>query len=192
VLTEHLKNTRRLFAEDKLLFEKTKSGKKGFFLPNRQFSEKKLSDLVPSHLQRKEVAEFPELSEPELIRHFVNLSRKNFSVDTHFYPLGSCTMKYNPKIHEDIASLDGFSWINPFQSEDEIQGILQIFYELGRSLCELTGMYEFTLQPAAGAHGELCGMMLTRAYHASCGERKRHLVLVPDSSHGTNPASAAQ
>ena len=181
-----------LFDGNQLLFEKSKSGKKGFFLPERRFPEKKFADSVPSHFQRKESAEFPELTEPELIRHFVNLSRKNFSVDTHFYPLGSCTMKYNPKIHEDVAALEGFSWINPSQSEDELQGILQIFYELGRSLCELTGMHEFTLQPAAGAHGELCGMMLTRAYHASRGETKRHLVLVPDSSHGTNPASAAQ
>ena len=175
----------------KLLFEKSKSGKQGLFMPERQFPDKKLSGLIPAHFQRKDAAEFPELSEPELIRHFVNLSRKNFSVDTHFYPLGSCTMKYNPKIHEDIAALEGFSWINPSQSEGELQGVLQIFYELGRALCELTGMHEFTLQPAAGAHGELCGMMLTRAYHAARGEQKRHLVLVPDSSHGTNPASAA-
>jgi len=101
-------------------------------------------------------------------------------------------MKYNPKIHEDVASLDGFAWLNPSQTEDQVQGILQIFHELSRALCELTGMDEFTLQPAAGAHGELCGMMLTRAYHHSRGEGKRHQVLVPDSSHGTNPASAAQ
>ena len=174
----------------KLLFEKSKSGKEGVFLPNRKFQED-FSKLIPDSLQRKQAGELPEITEPELVRHFVNLSKKNFSVDTHFYPLGSCTMKYNPKIHEDVASLDGFAWVNPNQSEDQIQGTLQIFYELSRALCELTGMHEFTLQPAAGAHGELCGMMLTRAYHNSRGEGKRHQVLVPDSSHGTNPASAA-
>ncbi len=179
-------------SESKLLFEKSKSGKEGVFLPQRKFPEKDFSQLIPAALQRKEAAELPEVTEPELVRHFVNLSKKNFSVDTHFYPLGSCTMKYNPKIHEDVAALDGFAWVNPSQPEDQIQGTLQIFYELSRALCELTGMYEFTLQPAAGAHGELCGMMLTRAYHESRGEGKRHIVLVPDSSHGTNPASAAQ
>ena len=179
-------------SDSKLLFEKSRSGREGLFLPRRKFQEQDFSQSIPAHLQRKDPGEFPEITEPELVRHFVNLSKKNFSVDTHFYPLGSCTMKYNPKIHEDIASLDGFAWLNPSQPEDQVQGMLQVFYELGRALCELTGMDEFTLQPAAGAHGELCGMMLTRAYHNSRGEGKRHQVLVPDSSHGTNPASAAQ
>src|SRR3989338_10106764 len=182
----------RVSGDSRLIFEKSKSGKEGLFLPSKKFPDRNFGRLIPPELKRESICEFPELTEPELIRHFVNLSKKNFSVDTHFYPLGSCTMKYNPKIHEDVASLDGFAWVNPSQTEDQIQGTLQIFYELGRSLCELTGMHEFTLQPAAGAHGELCGMMLTRAYHASRGETKRHLVLVPDSSHGTNPASAAQ
>ncbi|MBI4372720.1 MAG: aminomethyl-transferring glycine dehydrogenase subunit GcvPB [Candidatus Omnitrophica bacterium] len=179
-------------AEAKLIFEKGKIGKEGVFLPPRKFPENDFSQLIPASLQRKDPSDLPEITEPELIRHFVNLSKKNFSVDTHFYPLGSCTMKYNPKIHEDVASLDGFAWTNPSQTEDQIQGTLQIFYELGKALCELTGMHEFTLQPAAGAHGELTGMMITRAYHESRGEGKRNLVLVPDSSHGTNPASAAQ
>ncbi|MBI4368430.1 MAG: aminomethyl-transferring glycine dehydrogenase subunit GcvPB [Candidatus Omnitrophica bacterium] len=183
-----MKNT----AESKLIFEKSKPDKEGVFLPERQFANLDFSKLIPAELQRKEPGNLPEITEPELIRHFVNLSKKNFSVDTHFYPLGSCTMKYNPKIHEEIAALDGFSWIHPTQTEDQTQGILQVFYELGRALCELTWMSEFSLQPAAGAHGELCGMMLTRAYHESRGEGKRNLVLVPDSSHGTNPASAAQ
>ncbi|MBI4000135.1 MAG: aminomethyl-transferring glycine dehydrogenase subunit GcvPB, partial [Candidatus Omnitrophica bacterium] len=179
-------------SEAKLIFEKSKSGKEGLFLPERKFPGKDFTQLIPTFLQRKDSAELPEVTEPELVRHFVNLSKKNFSVDSHFYPLGSCTMKYNPKIHEDVASLEGFAWLNPIQPESQIQGTLQVFYELGRALCELTGMYEFTLQPAAGAHGELCGMMITRAYHESRGEGKRNLVLVPDSSHGTNPASAAQ
>ena len=181
-----------LIDNSKLLFEKSKSGKEGLFLPQRKFPEKDFSGLIPAGLQRKEAAELPEVTEPELVRHFINLSKRNFSVDTHFYPLGSCTMKYNPKIHEDVAALDGFAWLHPLQPEDQIQGMLQIFYELSRALSELTGMYEFTLQPAAGAHGELCGMMLTRAYHEARGQGKRNLVLVPDSSHGTNPASAAQ
>ena len=176
----------------KLIFEKSKSGKEGIFLPPRKFPEQDFAHLIPVGLQRQETAELPEVTEPELVRHFVNLSKKNFSVDTHFYPLGSCTMKYNPKIHEDIATLDGFAWLHPLQPEEQIQGILQVFFELGQALAALTGMSEFTLQPAAGAHGELCGMMLTRAYHESRGEGKRNLVLVPDSSHGTNPASAAQ
>ncbi len=180
-------------SDSKLLFEKSKAGKEGIFVPQRKFPEKDFTQLIPADLQRKEPSDLPEVTEPELVRHFVNLSKKNFSVDTHFYPLGSCTMKYNPKIHEDIAALDGFAWLHPLQSEDQIQGMLQIFHDLQKALCELTGMYQFTLQPAAGAHGELCGMMLTKAYHESRGDgKKRHLVLVPDSSHGTNPASAAQ
>ncbi|OGW84994.1 MAG: glycine dehydrogenase (aminomethyl-transferring) [Omnitrophica bacterium RIFCSPHIGHO2_02_FULL_46_11] len=188
-MTTGLKTT--AISDSKLLFEKSKSGKEGIFLPSRKFQDD-FSRLIPADFQRKDHGDLPEITEPELVRHFVNLSKKNFSVDTHFYPLGSCTMKYNPKIHEDVASLDGFAWLNPSQTEDQVQGILQIFHELSRALCELTGMDEFTLQPAAGAHGELCGMMLTRAYHHSRGEGKRHQVLVPDSSHGTNPASAAQ
>lgn len=178
--------------DSQLLFEKSKTGKEGIFVPPRKFPEKDFTKIISSDLQRKEASDLPEVSEPELVRHFVNLSKKNFSVDTHFYPLGSCTMKYNPKIHEDMAALDGFAWLHPLQQEDQIQGMLQIFYELQRALCELTGMHQFTLQPAAGAHGELCGMMLTKAYHESRGDRKRQFVLVPDSSHGTNPASAAQ
>ncbi len=178
--------------DSRLVFEKSRSGKEGIFVPARKFPEKDFTQIIPQELQRKEASDLPEVSEPELVRHFVNLSKKNFSVDTHFYPLGSCTMKYNPKIHEDLAALDGFAWLHPLQNETQIQGMLQIFYELQRALCELTGMNQFTLQPAAGAHGELCGMMLTKAYHESRGEGKRRLVLVPDSSHGTNPASAAQ
>ena len=178
--------------DSRLLFEKSRPGKEGIFVPQRKFPEKDFTKIISPDLQRKEPSDLPEVSEPELVRHFVNLSKKNFSVDTHFYPLGSCTMKYNPKIHEDVAALDGFAWIHPLQAEDQIQGILEIFYDLQRALCELTGMHQFTLQPAAGAHGELCGMMLTKAYHESRGEGKRRFVLVPDSSHGTNPASAAQ
>ncbi len=178
--------------ESQFLFEKSRSGKEGLFLPNRKLSHLDLAKAIPSNLKRSSEAHLPEVSEPELLRHFVNLSKKNFSVDTHFYPLGSCTMKYNPKIHEDIAQIPGFSFAHPLQPEAQVQGFLRVLGELAQALCQLTGMDEFSLQPAAGAHGELLGMMLTRAFHASRGEQKRNLVLVPDSSHGTNPASAAQ
>ncbi|HLD56136.1 MAG TPA: aminomethyl-transferring glycine dehydrogenase subunit GcvPB, partial [Candidatus Omnitrophota bacterium] len=165
-----------------LLFEKSRKGRTGVFLPARQFPDQDFSRMIPNTLRRSTEADLPELTEPDLVRHFINLSKKNFSVDTHFYPLGSCTMKYNPKIHEDVASLDGFSWVHPLQPEEQVQGILKIFYELAQSLCQLIGMDEFSLQPAAGAHGELLGMMLTRAYHIWRGEGKRNRVLVPDSS----------
>jgi glycine dehydrogenase subunit 2 len=176
----------------RILFEKSKAGKTAISLPERRFQDIKFDDQVPVALQRKTEIGFPEVSEPELLRHFVNLSKKNFSVDTHFYPLGSCTMKYNPKIHEDIAKLTGFAHLHPLQPVEGAQGFLQVLYELSRALSEITGMDEFTLQPAAGAHGELLGMMLARAYHNANGGEKRNKVLVPDSSHGTNPASAAQ
>jgi len=180
-----------LFADDQMIFEKSRLGKKSVALPKRKFSEIDFSKNIPAHLQRKECANLPELSEPEIIRHFVNLSKKNFSIDTHFYPLGSCTMKYNPKINEEVARLDGFAWSHPYQPDDAVQGSMQVLYELSHMLCEITGMDEFTLQPAAGAHGELLGLMLVHAYHQHRGERKRIKVLVPDSSHGTNPATAA-
>lgn len=179
-------------SDSRLLLEKSRPGKEGAFLPKRKFQEFDFSRLIPQTLQRASPARLPEVTEPEIVRHFVNLSKKNFSVDSHFYPLGSCTMKYNPKIHEDMAGLEGFAWLNPLQPENQVQGMLQIFYELSQALTQLTGMAAFTLQPAAGAHGELCGMMITRAYHESRGDKKRTKVLVPDSSHGTNPASAAQ
>ena len=178
-------------ADDRMIFEKSKVGKKGASLPARKFSEIQMSKLAPAYLQRENEAGLPELSEPELIRHFVNLSKKNFSIDTHFYPLGSCTMKYNPKINEEVARLDGFAWAHPAQPEETVQGAMKVFYELSNWLCQITGMDEFTLQPAAGAHGELLGLMLVHAYHKSRNEHQRNKVIVPDSSHGTNPATAA-
>jgi len=178
--------------DSRLLFERSKRGKEAAMLPERAFPKEDLAANIPAKLLRKSEVDFPELSEPELVRYFVNLSKKNFSVDTHFYPLGSCTMKYNPKIHEDVAALSGFACVSPLQPEEEVQGVLRIFDDLAEALKQLTGMDAFTLQPAAGAHGELLGMMLARAYHASRGEKRRNVVLVPDSSHGTNPASAAQ
>ncbi len=132
----------------------------------------------------------PEVSEVDIIRHYTNLSNKNFGVDTGFYPLGSCTMKYNPKINEDMANLDGFKNIHPLQPEETVQGALKLMYELDKALCEISGMDKMTLQPAAGAHGELTGLMLIKAYHEHRGDTKRTKIIVPDSAHGTNPASA--
>lgn len=174
--------------EEDLLFELSQKGNTATALPSLD------PDLhmpsLPEALLRVSDAELPEISEPELIRHFSRLSRQNFSVDTHFYPLGSCTMKYNPKINEDMARLDGFTHVHPLFPVAKAQGILQILFELESYLCALTGMSRFTLQPAAGAHGELTGMMLVKAYHALRGQSHRRKVIVPDSSHGTNPASA--
>lgn len=177
--------------ESKLSFEKSRPGRHGTHLPKSRLTGKDAAKLLPQPLRRKKAAELPELSEPEVVRHFVNLSKKNFSIDTHFYPLGSCSMKYNPKINEWAAGLDSFASVHPLQPEETAQGWLRIFYELEQYLKEITGMDRFTLQPAAGAQGELCGMTLVRAYHASRRETGRRKVLVPDSSHGTNPATAA-
>lgn len=177
--------------DDRLSFEKSRPGRKGASLPKSRCLKKKAVDSIPENLIRKSPLRLPELTEPEVVRHFVNLSRKNFSIDTHFYPLGSCSMKYNPKINEWAAALEAFSGVHPLQSDAAAQGMLQVFYDLEQYLKEITGMDRFTLQPAAGAHGELTGMMLIRAYHAARGEVNRRKVLVPDSSHGTNPASAA-
>jgi glycine dehydrogenase subunit 2 len=132
----------------------------------------------------------PNASELDVVRHFTHLSRKNFSVDTHFYPLGSCTMKYNPKVFDQISAWPFFARIHPYQDDAHVQGMLEVFHGTERALCEITGMDAFTLQPAAGAHGELTGLLIVRAHHAARG-RGRDQVLVPDSAHGTNPASAA-
>ncbi len=177
--------------DDRLSFEKSRPGRKGVTLPSSRFSGKKPETAMAESLLRKRPLVMPELSEPEVIRHFVNLSRKNFSVDTHFYPLGSCTMKYNPKVNEWAAMLDNFASVHPLQPVETMQGFLQVFYELEEYLKAITGMDRFTLQPAAGAHGELTGMMLVHAYHEAQGQKNRKKILVPDSSHGTNPASAA-
>jgi glycine dehydrogenase subunit 2 len=149
-----------------------------------------LEDLVPASLLRQEPAALPEVSEIEVVRHYTHLSQRNFGVDTGFYPLGSCTMKYNPKLNEDIAGLPGFARIHPLQPDYTVQGAIQLVYELEQYLAEIAGMARVTLQPSAGAHGELTGLMLIKAYHQNQGEGHRNLVLIPDNAHGTNPASA--
>lgn len=146
---------------------------------------------VNTRFARKSAPRLPEVSEPELSRHYAELERECFGVCRGFYPLGSCTMKYNPKLHERLASLEGFSKIHPLQPEEDARGCLELMWRLEQSLCALTGASAFTLQPAAGAHGEFCGLLLIKAYHEARGDTGRVKIIVPDSSHGTNPASAS-
>ncbi len=174
----------------KLVFELSEEGRKGFSLPEMDVPEINLRDAYPDDVLRKKPAELPEISELDLVRHFTTLSSRNYSVDTQFYPLGSCTMKYNPKLNEKVARLDGFAKLHPLQPEETAQGTLELLVELERLLCEICGMDKFSLQPAAGAQGEFTGMLMIRAYHQSRKNAKTK-VLVPDSAHGTNPASAA-
>ena len=148
-------------------------------------------DRIPAEQRRARPLGLPELNEPEVIRHFVNLSHLNYSVDTGFYPLGSCTMKYNPKINEWAARLPGFAALHPLAPDALAQGTLELMWELEQWLVEISGMKAVTLQPAAGAHGELTGILMIRAYHMSRGDTERTEVIVPDSSHGTNPATAS-
>lgn len=173
-----------------LIFEKGAPGRRVDCMPAMDVPTEPLEDLVPSHLLRNEPAPLPEVSEIEVVRHYTHLSQRNFGIDTGFYPLGSCTMKYNPKLNEDIAALPGFAHIHPLQPDSTTQGAIQVTYELEQYLAEIAGMTRVTLQPSAGAHGELTGLMLIKAYHQSRGEGHRNLVLIPDNAHGTNPASA--
>ncbi|MEX0990994.1 MAG: aminomethyl-transferring glycine dehydrogenase subunit GcvPB [Actinomycetota bacterium] len=146
---------------------------------------------IPAGYRRRRPAALPELSEPQVVRHFTRLSQLNYSIDTGFYPLGSCTMKYNPKLNEHAARLPGFARLHPFAPEQAAQGTLQMLHELEQILCEISGFHAATLQPAAGAHGELTAMLMIRAYHRDRGDEGRTEVIVPDSAHGTNPATAS-
>ncbi len=175
---------------ESLIFEKGAPGRRGATLPALDVPEQPLDELIPAALQRKTPAPLPEVSEIEVVRHYTHLSQRNFSVDTGFYPLGSCTMKYNPKINEDMQALPGLARIHPLQEESTTQGAIQLLYELEQYLCEIAGMRRFTLQPAAGAHGEITGLMVIKAYHESRGEGYRNVIIIPDNAHGTNPASA--
>ncbi|MDM5199678.1 aminomethyl-transferring glycine dehydrogenase subunit GcvPB [Fictibacillus enclensis] len=173
-----------------LIFELSKEGRVGYSLPALDVPEADLSSLLPDDYVRTEHAELPQVSELQIMRHYTALSKRNHGVDSGFYPLGSCTMKYNPKINEDVARYAGFAQIHPLQEEETVQGAMEMMYNLQTSLAEITGMDEVTLQPAAGAHGEWTGLMMIRAYHEANGDQKRTKVIVPDSAHGTNPASA--
>ena len=174
----------------KLLSELSSPGRRGVNLPSSDVPNVSVEEIIPSYARRKSPLKLPEVSEVEVVRHFTTLSQLNMSVDTHFYPLGSCTMKYNPKINDELAKIHRFTEVHPYQPEELMQGLLQLLYELEQALCEICGMSAFTLQPAAGAHGEFVGLLITQTYHLSRND-PRTKVLVPDSSHGTNPASAA-
>ena len=174
---------------DKLIFELSREGRTGYSLPSCKWTA--AVENLPEGLKRKSPLRLPQVSEPDVMRHYVNLSNMNFGVDTGFYPLGSCTMKYNPRINEETASHPGFAGLHPLQPASTVQGALRICSKLSDWLCSLTGMSAFTLNPFAGAHGELTGLMVMRQYHISRGDLKRTKVIVPDSAHGTNPASAA-
>ncbi len=173
-----------------LIFELSTSGRVGYSLPEMDIPEVNLDDLIPADYLRAEEPNLPEVSELDIMRHYTALSKRNHGVDSGFYPLGSCTMKYNPKINENVARIAGFAHIHPLQDESSVQGALELMYDLQEHLIEITGMDEVTLQPAAGAHGEWTGLMLIRAFHEANGDVKRTKVIVPDSAHGTNPASA--
>lgn len=168
---------------DKLILELSQSGRTGFSL-RVAHSEVQL----PENLKRKTALNLPEVSEPDVVRHYTNLSQMNFGVDTGFYPLGSCTMKYNPKINEELAHIPEFTGAHPLMHSE---GLEEVYRLADKYLAAITGMSHFTFQPCAGAHGELTGLMLMRAYHESRGDEKRKRIIVPDSAHGTNPASAA-
>ena len=176
--------------EKALIFELSQPGRVSYSLPELDVPEVAIDLLLQNDLLREEAPEFPELSELDLMRHYTELSQRNHGVDSGFYPLGSCTMKYNPKVNEDVARYSGFAHIHPYQPAETVQGALEMMYQLQEMLQEITGMDKVTLQPAAGAHGEWTGLMMIRAYHESRGDVQRNKVIVPDSAHGTNPASA--
>ena len=173
---------------EKIIFEYSCPGRKGYSLPRRKFPD--AFSRLPENLMRTEAPKFPEVDEPTVVRHYANQSTNNFGVDTGFYPLGSCTMKYNPKINDALAASPSISRLHPAQDQLTVQGALEIYWDLQKALSEIGGMAEFTLNPFAGAHGELTGLMVIHAYHDSRQDYARTKVIVPDSAHGTNPASA--
>lgn len=176
---------------EKLLFEKSKTGRKAYTLPKLDVPKRILENEIPENLLRKSLPDLPEISENEIARHFLRLSHLNYNIEKGIYPLGSCTMKYNPKINEVIANLSGFKELHPLTDSSLTQGALQIMYELEEFLKNITGFSGCTLQPAAGSHGEFTGINLIRAYHEDRNENHRNIILIPDSAHGTNPASCA-
>jgi len=177
-------------SSEPLIFELSSPGRRAVRFPKPQVSSREAASLIPSALLRKQPPALPEVSELDLVRHFTHLSTRNIGVDTALYPLGSCTMKYNPRVNEDAAALPGFAGLHPLQDAADAQGALELLWQCERWLKEVSGMDAVCLQPSAGAQGELAAMMVVRAYHHSKG-REPKVVLVPDSSHGTNPASAA-
>jgi glycine cleavage system P protein (glycine dehydrogenase) subunit 2 len=170
------------------IYERSKAGRRAAVLPDAEVPETPLDELIPAELLRSEAPQLPEVSEPEIVRHYNRLSRRNFDLDTGFYPLGSCTMKHNPRLNERVAALPGHARLHPAQDPRRAQGALELMWLLQESLAEICGLPHVSLQPSAGSHGELAGLLLTRAFHADRGE-ERTKVLAPDTSHGTNPAS---
>jgi glycine dehydrogenase subunit 2 len=170
------------------IFERGAPGRRAFQCPELDVPEVALDELLPAHLRRGEPPLLPEVSEPEIVRHYIRLSKRNFDLDSGFYPLGSCTMKHNPRLHERVAALPGHARLHPLQDPERAQGALELMWNLQRALSEISGLPHVCLQPSAGSHGELAGVLLTRAYHEARGET-RHKVLTPDTSHGTNPAT---
>jgi glycine dehydrogenase subunit 2 len=170
------------------IYERSVEGRRAAVLPQTDVPERPLDDLIPAHLLREKPAELPEISEPEIVRHYNRISRRNFDLDTGFYPLGSCTMKHNPRLNERVAALPGHARLHPAQEPKRAQGALELMWLLQESLAEICGLPHVSLQPSAGSHGELAGLLLTRAYHADRGEQ-RTKVLTPDTAHGTNPAT---
>ena len=179
-----------LIQDELLIFEQGGRGRRGYSLPKWDVEEVETRTVIPPDLLRKDLEGFPQLSEIDVVRHFTRLSQWNYGVDSGLYPLGSCTMKYNPKVNEEIARMAGFANIHPYYPEDLSQGILKLMYELESFLAEITGMDHVTLQPAAGAHGELTGIMMIKACLQARGEKRRK-VLVPDTAHGTNCSTSA-
>jgi glycine dehydrogenase subunit 2 len=176
-------------ADDGLtIYERSKPGRRAFVAPALDVPDVPVDELLPADLMRAEPARLPEVSEPEIVRHYNRLSRRNFDLDTGFYPLGSCTMKHNPKLHERVAALPGHAKLHPLQHPSRAQGALELMWRLQDALAEIAGLPYVSLQPSAGSHGELTGVLLTRAYHEDRGEH-RTKVLTPDTAHGTNPAT---
>jgi glycine dehydrogenase subunit 2 len=170
------------------IFERSRAGRRAFVAPALDVPERPLDELLPGELRRESEPRLPEVSEPEIVRHYNRLSKRNFDLDTGFYPLGSCTMKHNPKLHERVAALPGHAKLHPLQRPERAQGALELMWRLQDALSEIAGLPHVSLQPSAGSHGELAGVLLTRAYHEDRGEH-RTKVLTPDTAHGTNPAT---
>jgi glycine dehydrogenase subunit 2 len=170
------------------IFQKGAPGRRAFVCPKLDVPAADPETLLPARFRRAEAARLPEVSEPEIVRHYVSISKRNFDLDSGFYPLGSCTMKHNPRLHERVAALPGHARLHPLQDPERAQGALELMWNLQQALAEIAGLAHVSLQPSAGSHGELAGVLLTRAYHEDRGE-SRHRVLTPDTAHGTNPAT---